>query len=290
MEPTGLRERLSKPASKSADPMPPETKLTASTMYGKKEPGSLASAVRITLFTAWFLCCCTSILATQLLGSWLYFVNKDYYYAYMALTKQSFGILCVVGTQWFSPTRVRVSGDSSVTGQLKLTKDGRLETDFPERLVLIANHQLYPEWAYLWWIAYTSRMHGHMFIILKESLKYIPILGQGMMFYGFIFMARNWGKDQSRMEHRLKMLNSHHRGPMSGSQSLDPMWLLLFPEGTNLSPNTRKGSAKWAEKTGVEDLQHQLLPRITGLHFSLNKLKNTVDWVYDCTLGYEDIP
>jgi hypothetical protein len=37
---------------------------------------------------------------------------------------------------------VRVSGDASVAGQLRKTADGRVELHFPERLVMIANHQV----------------------------------------------------------------------------------------------------------------------------------------------------
>ena len=257
---------------------------------GRIKHGAFMQTLRMLLILSWFICCCTAVHVTQLVGSPLYFINQDYYYAYMAMTKQSFGILIVTVTQWFSATTIRVSGDSSVRGQLRLTPDGRLETDFPERLVLIANHQLYTEWAYFWWIAYTSRMHGHIFIVLKQSLKFIPILGPGMMFFGFIFMARSWVKDKLRMEHRLKKLTSRHSGPLSGSQSLDPMWLLIFPEGTNLSGNTRKTSAKWAAKQGIPDLRHQLLPRSTGLQYCLAELKDSIEWVYDCTVAYEGIP
>lgn len=139
-------------------------------------------------------------------------------------------------------------------------------------------------------MAYTSRMHGHLFIILKEVLKYIPIIGQGMMFYGFIFLSRKWAKDKPRFQHRLQKLKSRHGGSLSGTQSLDPMWLLIFPEGTNMSKNSKESSTKWAEKTGVKDMDHVLLPRHTGLQFCLQELKGTVDWVYDCTVVYEGVP
>ena len=68
------------------------------------------------------------------------------------------------------------------------------------------------------------------------------------------------------------------------------MWLTLFPEGTNLAPSTRKASAKWAAKNGMKDMRHQLLPRTTGLHFMLQQLRNTVDYIYDCTIAYEGVP
>jgi lysocardiolipin and lysophospholipid acyltransferase len=133
-------------------------------------------------------------------------------------------------------------------------------------------------------------MHGHIFIILKESLKWTPILGQGMMFYGFVFVSRNWTIDRVRFGHRLRKLSTVHAGPLSGSAGLDPMWLLIFPEGTNLSKNTRNESKKWADKNGLVDLRHQVLPRTTGLRFVLQELKSTVNWVYDCTMAYEGVP
>ena len=110
------------------------------------------------------------------------------------------------------------------------------------------------------------------------------------MFYGFIFLARNWTKDKPRITHRLQKLKSRHSGPLSGPESLDPMWLLIFPEGTNLSANGRASSKKWAEKQALPDMTHQLLPRTTGLQFCLNELRGTVEWVYDCTIAYEGIP
>ena len=79
---------------------------------------------------------------TQLLGAPLYWINRDLYYAYMALTKQSFGIFATALTQWFSPTVVRISGDASVAGQLRKTADGRVECLFPDRMVMFANHQV----------------------------------------------------------------------------------------------------------------------------------------------------
>jgi lysocardiolipin and lysophospholipid acyltransferase len=132
-------------------------------------------------------------------------------------------------------------------------------------------------------------MHGHIFIILKESLKYLPVLGQGMMFFGFIFMSRKFDKDKPRIAHRLATLKSKHNGPLSGPKGLDPMWLLVFPEGTNVSENTRANSAKWAAKKGMPDFIHQVMPRSTGMFFVLNELKGTMDYVYDVTVGYEGV-
>ncbi|RAH83917.1 putative acyltransferase [Aspergillus japonicus CBS 114.51] len=262
--------------------------------YTDAEPrlkhGLAMQIIRSLLLATWFNCCCVAILATQVIGSPLYLISKDYYYAYMAYTKQSFGLVITALTQWGCPTVVRVSGDKSVRNQIHLAEDGRLRTDFPERLVMIANHQVYTDWIYLWWVAYTNQMHGRIFIILKESLKYIPIIGQGMTFYGFIFMARKWLSDKPRLQHRLEKLKTQHLGSQSSSPHYDPMWLLIFPEGTNLSINTKRRSAEYAAKQGLPTLQHQIIPRSTGLFFCLQQLRGTVEWVYDCTVAYEGPP
>jgi hypothetical protein len=87
---------------------------------------------------------CLSIAVTQLIGAPLYFYSKDLFYAWMAMTKQHFGIVNATMTYWWAPVKMRVSGDASVRGQLRKTEDGRLECDFPERMVQVSNHQVRP--------------------------------------------------------------------------------------------------------------------------------------------------
>lgn len=134
-------------------------------------------------------------------------------------------------------------------------------------------------------------MHGHIFIILKESLKYVPILGWGMQFFSFIFLSRNWTKDRERFAHRLqKLRRPQGKDGTTGKEVYNPMWMVIFPEGTNLSVNGRRKSGAWAEKMGISDMRHMLLPRSTGLRFCLEELGESVEWIYDCTLAYEGIP
>ncbi|KAK0619362.1 acyltransferase-like protein, partial [Immersiella caudata] len=258
---------------------------------GKEKHGWLVQILRGLSALMFLLTCSTAIHLTQLIGAPLYWVNRDLYDGYMTLTKQSFGLLIATLTHWWSPTTIRISGDASVADQIRKRKDGRVEFTFPERLIMIANHQIYTDWLYLWWVGYANSpgMHGYLYIILKESLKYIPILGPGMMFYGFIFMSRKMAVDQPRMAHRLGKLKTVHTTP-SGTKYLDPMWLLLFPEGTNASRNGKIKSTKWAEKIGVKDTEHVLLPRSTGIYFCLTELKGTVEYIYDCTVAYEGVP
>jgi hypothetical protein len=126
---------------------------------GKVKHGGAIQVLRCLLFVSFFLAGCVrysgptnifikysnrsnSIVATQLLGVPLYWINKDLYYAYIALTKQSFLLLITTITQWSGPTLMRISGDESVSGQIRKTADGRVEYNFPDRIVMIANHQV----------------------------------------------------------------------------------------------------------------------------------------------------
>jgi 1-acyl-sn-glycerol-3-phosphate acyltransferase len=242
--------------------------------------GEYSQASRALALGSYFLSGLMAVHVSQFLGAPLYLINKDWYNTWIAFTKQSFALLTTTLTQFWAPTVMRISGDKSMRGQLLKTMNGDLLCNFPDRLVLIANHQIYTDWLYLWWIAYTNGMHGRLFVVLKESLRRIPVIGWGMQFYQFIFMKRNWERDKPNMAKHLQKLN----------KSTTPMWLLLFPEGTNLAPCTRKKSQKWAAQNGIPDMEHQLLPRSTGLRFCLQELRGTVDYLYDCTIGYEGVP
>ncbi|KAG6146989.1 hypothetical protein E4U28_007979 [Claviceps purpurea] len=258
---------------------------------GRTGHGRAVQILRIVALSIYINSCCFIICITQLIGAPLYFIHRDWFYAYMAMTKRSFSLTITSMTHIFGPTTIRISGDESVKGQILPATGGGVEFKFPERMVMIANHQIYTDWIYLWWVGYANNpgMHGHIYIILKESLKYIPVIGTGMMFYGFIFLSRKMATDQPRLAHRLNKLKQKKVDPR-GNTYLDPMWLLLFPEGTNLSNNGRKKSADWAAKNSLQDPEHVMLPRSTGTYFCLNELKDSVEYVYDCTVAYEGVP
>jgi lysocardiolipin and lysophospholipid acyltransferase len=122
----------------------PEAASTITHPSGKEKYGQFVSFMRLVSFSAYFAGCCITIHATQILGVPLYFINRDLYYAYMSLTKQSFGLLVTTMTHWWAPSKIRISGDASVAAQLSLTRDGRVQCAFPERMVMIANHQVFP--------------------------------------------------------------------------------------------------------------------------------------------------
>ena len=109
---------------------------------GAPKHGLSMQLLRILGFGIFFTTCSFFIHFAQLLGVPLYFVSKDWFNAYVALTKAYFGILVTTGTQWWSPTVIRISGDKSMKGLLKQRgESGMLDLDFGERAIVIANHQ-----------------------------------------------------------------------------------------------------------------------------------------------------
>ncbi|CAG8528425.1 28129_t:CDS:2 [Dentiscutata erythropus] len=130
-----------------------------------------------------------------------------------------------------------------------------------------------------------SNMHGAVKIILKASLKWMPIFGwyvsiyEGMQFFDFIFLKRNWASDKDNLTKKLNEV----------ADSDDPMWLLIFPEGTLVSKETRGWSQSYAAKIGVDDNVHCLLPHATGLHFCSQTLRKSVHYIYDLTIGFEGV-
>ncbi|KAI9295889.1 acyltransferase-domain-containing protein, partial [Neoconidiobolus thromboides FSU 785] len=179
-------------------------------------------------------------------------------------TQQLFGISMVAFHQLFAPTSFILYKDNYKT-----------KLNLPERLLLICNHQLYSDWIYIWCFSYFARRHGDLKIILKKSLAKIPVFGWGMWFFDFIFLERNWTKDEFSFMAHMKKLN----------QSIKPMWLLIFPEGTTLTGDTRYKSKIFAEKNGYETYKHVLLPRSLGLFKCIESLKESVEYIYDITIG-----
>ncbi|CAJ0884180.1 6046_t:CDS:2 [Entrophospora sp. SA101] len=101
-----------------------------------------------------------------------------------------------------------------------------------------------------------------------------------MQFFQFIFLKRNWAVDKGPLTKQMTRF----------ARSNDPLWLLIFPEGTIVSEETRVTSKKFADKTGLVDHKYVLLPRSTGLHFCKSALGKSIDYLYDLTIGLEEIP
>lgn len=265
-----------------------------------------STLVQTILFALVFNFCIVSAHFFQLL-SWplsLHPRTRPIYRSHIAYSKLAFSRALLVISQFFGRTQLVISIGDGKGGYIdpepfvhRDKRTGRVVSfDLPSRSVWMSNHQVYTDWLYLWCLAYYADLADSILIILKDSLKWIPFIGWGMQFYRFIFLKRNWASDQAQLAKQLgQVASENHNAPgeeSSATGTAKKLLLLIFPEGTLVSGNTRPVSAKFAEKMGIKDLENVLLPRSTGLFFCLRTLAKQMDdlWLVDFTIGYPGVP
>ncbi|XP_059279196.1 probable 1-acyl-sn-glycerol-3-phosphate acyltransferase 4 [Lycium ferocissimum] len=147
-----------------------------------------------------------------------------------------------------------------------------------ERVLLIANHRTEVDWMYVWNLALRKGCLGHIKYLLKKSLMKLPVFGWGFYVLEFIPLERDWVVD----EPVIKQMLSTFTNPQ------DPLWLTVFPEGTDYSEAKCKRSQEFASQNGLPVLKNLLLPKTKGFYASLEILRSSLDAVYDVTISYKN--
>lgn len=287
---------------------------TRAKIVGQRGVKLLITAASIVIFFQGSLC----VVTHQFLASLAFKNDPVRKQKHMDYTKKSFILLLVTILTVVAPSKVRITTDTASIPRNSVVKNlrtGGIISSLKQQSVLISNHQIYTDWVFLWWLAYTGNLAGNVFIMLKKALESIPIMGYGMRNYKFIFMNRKWSKDKINLGNRLSDMDHNARGVgvLAGNHpSLDvstgkeiwgdsestvrnnkqihwPYCLIIFPEGTNLSANTRQKSHIFAQKANLPNFKNLVLPRVTGLRFALQELRKSCEVVYDATIGYSDV-
>lgn len=271
-------------------------------------------AVRTPFCIVFFVLGCLAARVTQMVA-WLFLKGApSYYYAMIGLTKSHFLVLLSFVTLLIYPLALHVSFDPEQMPNLDnfYASDGHLVSILQPNAVWMLNHQIYTDWLYLWFIAYTGRFASAVYIVLKANLAKIPVMGAGMKNFRFLFLLRKWELDKVQLTNQLLEMDAdaRGRGPAAGvrcvanksaqmpglrlwpaglGSSITPYHLIVFPEGTVKLAHTRKRSDDFCAKLGKKKLEHTLLPRTRGLFLMLRLLRNTVEVVYDVTTGYEGL-
>uniref|UniRef100_A0A5F8H5V7 Lysocardiolipin acyltransferase 1 n=1 Tax=Monodelphis domestica TaxID=13616 RepID=A0A5F8H5V7_MONDO len=125
-----------------------------------------------------------------------------------------------------------------------------------ERSVIIMNHRTRMDWI----------------------LKSVPGFGWAMQAAAYIFIHRKWKDDKSHFENMLNYF----------CDIQEPLQLLIFPEGTDLTENSKAKSNEFAEKNGLEKYEYVLHPRTTGFTFVVECLREgkNLDAIHDITVAY----
>ena len=131
-------------------------------------------------------------------------------------------------------------------------------------------------------------------------------------FFRFIFLERSWATDRANLTRALRQLGRDAKADSGKDESSplvskgrEPLWLLIFPEGTITSDEERAKSVRYATKEGIvstanrgpglhpqADFKTTLHPRSTGLLFCLRALLPEISdlQVLDLTIGYPGVP
>ncbi|KAL2919078.1 hypothetical protein HK105_201348 [Polyrhizophydium stewartii] len=185
---------------------------------------------------------------------------------YIRWTESIFGSSVVILINTLAPTRLVVTGDLDPI------------RDLPQ-VVVMANHQIYPDWVYLWSLARLVNHHADMKILLMSVLQYLPVFGIGMTFFEFIFLKRKLSADRRTI---IDLMSRQARD----APDL-PMMLVIFPEGTLNTPNNRDTSRAFAKKADIaDDPKYVILPKATGLFMCCDVLQPRVNTLFDVTVGY----
>ncbi|XP_057596967.1 lysocardiolipin acyltransferase 1 isoform X3 [Hippopotamus amphibius kiboko] len=137
-----------------------------------------------------------------------------------------------------------------------------------ERSVIIMNHRTRMDWMFLWNCLMRYSYLRLEKICLKASLKSVPGFGWAMQAAAYIFIHRKWKDDKCHFEDMIDYFCDIH----------EPLQLLIFPEGTDLTENSTARSNEFAEKNGLQKYEYVLHPRTTGFTFVVDRLREDLKW------------
>ena len=92
----------------------------------------------------------------------------------------------------------------------------------------------------------------------------VPLLGWAMWFNEFGFLTRSKSK---------KDLATLHRASAHFKTYNEPVWLLLYPEGTRFTPEKHQASIEFAKEKNVAHYKNLLIPRPKGFNELTTSLK-----------------
>jgi 1-acyl-sn-glycerol-3-phosphate acyltransferase len=145
-----------------------------------------------------------------------------------------------------------------------------------ENAIVFCNHQSMSDIPVLLCLGLDKGRIGDIKWMVKDPIKYVPGIGWGMIFLDCLFLKRNWADDEANIRATFKRYVSR----------ATPLWLVVFPEGTRVTPKKLAESQAYAAKAGAAPTSHVLLPRPKGFAAAVQGLREHVTAVYDVTIDY----
>lgn len=197
----------------------------------------------------------------------LIFFNRRLYFRWCSKAMGSYLLMVTCLLEDLLGIKIIVTGDDLINDK--------------KRSLILLNHRTRLDWMFIWMLHSRFQILHQLKIVLKAQLKRVPGPGWAMQHAAYLFLDRDWEKDQKK----INSLTSYYRSAQS------PLSLLIFPEGTNLTSNTLQRSNEYAAKQNEFQRPYEftLHPRTTGFTYLLKTMRNKdiLDSIDDVTVAYE---
>ncbi|XP_026278500.1 lysocardiolipin acyltransferase 1-like [Frankliniella occidentalis] len=154
--------------------------------------------------------------------------------------------------------------------------------DGAERSLLVMNHRTRLDWNFLWAGMQRAVRAGpqatRLKFVLKAPIAHVPGPGWVMQMACHLYIHRSWERDQRLLAQSLRFFRDMGH----------TCQILLFPEGTDLTPKSACRSDRWADSHGLPHYEYVLHPKTTGFVFLANTMREYkhLDAIYDVSVGY----
>lgn len=165
---------------------------------------------------------------------------------------------------WWAGVKIRIYADPDI-----------LQHMGKEHALVISNHRSDVDWLVGWVLAQRSGCLGSALAVMKKSSKFLPVMGWSMWFSEYVFLERNWAKDETTLKSGLKKLRDFPR----------PFWLALFVEGTRFTKAKLLAAQEYAASVGLPVPRNVLIPRTKGFVAAVSNLRSFVPAIYDVTVA-----
>lgn len=213
----------------------------------------------------------TSGLVLNFIQAILYFglrpFNKRLYRQINYYLSYSFYTQLVFMSEWWSRTKVSIY----------IKKDEYDKFYGKEHGYLLMNHKYEVDWLMGWQFCDGIGVLGNCKAYAKKSIQYLPPIGWMWKFSEFVFLERSFDKDKEIIKHQISEICDYP----------DPVWLLLFPEGTRFTKTKHEASLKFAKEKNLPLLKHHLTPRTKGFTTSLQYFRGKIPAIYNIQVAFE---
>ncbi|KAM3935768.1 1-acyl-sn-glycerol-3-phosphate acyltransferase gamma isoform 1-T2 [Leptodactylus fuscus] len=191
--------------------------------------------------------------------------NKQLYRRINCRMSYSLWSQLVMLLEWWSGTQCTLYSDHETVSHF-----GK------EHVIIILNHNFEIDFLCGWTMCERFGVLGSSKVLAKKELLMVPLIGWTWYFLEIVFCKRKWEEDRDTVIQGLQNLRDYP----------EYMWFLLYCEGTRFTETKHKISMEVADKKGLAQLKHHLLPRTKGFTTAVQCLRGTVTAVYDVTLNF----